>query len=78
MEQIPGTPETAELRLTTEEFRAVGFMPGYTKFDAAECQMLNAELAVRLQGHKPFSPDWYQVARDFHNFAKSWLRCCCG
>lgn len=68
--------EVEKPKLAPDEFRAVGFIPGYCKFDAVECMHLNEQLAIRLAGKKAFSEEWYSEARSVHQMAKSLLRCC--
>lgn len=63
-------------KLNPDDLRDVGFIPGYTRFDAGECQYLNEQLFIILQTVKYRSPEWYQKAKDFHQHAKSILRCC--
>lgn len=62
--------------LTDEELRAVGFIPGVAGYDATECMYLNQQLALSLAGLKPFSDEWFLRAKDFHQRARSILRCC--
>lgn len=62
-------------KLTSKEYQAVGFIPGYVKFSTKECQFLNQELASFLHnsGLEPFSWDWFQKAKEFHKKAKQVL-----
>ncbi len=69
---------TAEkpVTLTDEELRAVGFIPGVAGYGYTECMHLNQQLAHSLAGLKPFSDEWFLRAKDIHQRAKSFLRCC--
>jgi len=61
-------------KLSSTEFEAVGFVPGYVKFDAADCMRLNSILERRLMKHEPESDEWWSAAKEVHENAKMYLR----